>query len=799
MFKNYLKIAIRNLLRLKLYSFINISGLAVGIACSILILLYVLDELSYDRYHENADQIYRLVSDLKTPDKTFPFAITPADMAPALREDFPEVLNTVRLRRVSGVMQYGDKQFQENLIFLADSSLFEIFTFPLKKGDPKTALKEPFSLVLTEKTARKYFGDADPMGKELVSENDPQPYRITGLIAEVPRNSHFTFDMLISNSTLEAIVGPRTEPRWFSFNSYTYLLLPKSYPFQELEAKLADFVERRMGEVQRQAGQSHTLSLQPLTDIHLRSQRDNEAGTNGNLAYLYIFSAIALFILLIACINFVNLATALAFKRAKEVGIRKVVGAQRWQLAKQFLGESFFASFLAFLFAVQLILLLLPVIEQLAGKTLDPVLFYRSAYGALLPGLVLLVGLLAGSYPAFVISGFRPTTVLKGVLRSGRQGVALRKSLVVFQLTVSIVLLVGTFVVQAQLDHLQQQNLGFNKEQMLVVNFYGDSQVRNNYERIKAELHKHPAVVAATVSYSTPGVRPINWYTEYETSNGQMQNSSLDTYVIDTDFIHTYGMEMAAGRSFSKTFATDSTAAYMINEAAVPYFGWTSPREAIGKRFVQNGTPGRIIGVVKNFNFRSLHRQVEPLAFQIRPNMFSRISLRLQSDNLIETVAKLEQTWNGLVPHRSFDFTFLDESLDQQYRTEIRVGQLFNYFSAIAILIACLGLFGLASFMAEERTKEIGVRKVLGATISTIVSTLSMEFVKLVAIGFVIAVPLAYYGMNRWLQNFAYRTEISASEFVLSGSLILIVAWLTVSYHSIKAALTNPVQALKYE
>ncbi len=693
---------------------------------------------------------------------------------------------------------HGDKRFRENRVFRADSSIFDVFNFPLLQGDPKTALTEPFNMVITEAIAQKYFGDEDPMGKTVSALGIDQPYTVTGVLAEVPTHSHFTFDILVSYTTREFLY-PQASHQWFNFGFYTYLLLPEDYDPARLEAQLPDFVERNIGEVQRQAGQSHTLFLQPLTEIYLRSDREAEAGSNGHLSYVYIFSAIALFILLIACINFMNLATARSAARAREVGMRKVVGAQRWQLAGQFLGESILFTGFAFLLTLLLCRLLLPAFNELTGKMLSLDLLYQDSYGFLLVGLVLFVGILAGSYPALVLSGFRPVAVLKGSFQSTKQGVLLRKGLTVFQFMISIVLIIGTLVVHAQLNYLRQQHLGYDEAQMLVVNFRGDPTVQQHYQRIKRAYLNHPAVIDATTSRTTPNVEPGNWYAEFETASGDMQNSSLHGYIVDYDFLETYGIAMAEGRSFSEAFSTDSTEAFIINEAAVPYFGWASPEAALGKR-IKHGKEGRIIGVVKNFNFRSLHRQVEPLALQIRRRALARFSLRLKpGENLIDTVADLEEIWHTLVPHLPFEYAFLDESLDQQYRTEARVGQVFDVFAALAIFIACLGLFGLASFTAEQQKKAVGIRKVFGASVTQLTFLFSGRFTRLVLIAFVLSTPVAYFAMNGWLQGFPYRIDLSVWPFLTAGILTLSITWLIVSYQSIKAALNNPVEALRYE
>lgn len=800
MWKNYLKIAVRNLRKHKAYALINLAGLTIGLASFLLIALYVADELSYDRYHAQADRIYRVVSDLKTPDRTFQFAWTPPAIAPALSQDFPVIEQAVRLGPTGAVVEYKGRRFRENRMLLADSTFFEVFSHPLLQGNPATALTAPFSLVLTETMARKYFGTHDPMGEIVRLTGITQPYTVTGVVADVPANAHLPFDFLISYTTREALLTSPPRPQWFNFGFYTYVVLPEGYDAEELAAQLPAFIERNAGDVQRQAGQSHTLFLQPLTDLHLRSAREGEPGATGNLIYLYLFSAIAVFILLIGCINFMNLATARSATRAREIGMRKVVGAKRWQVAGQFLSEAVLMTTLAVLLAFVLGYLALPTFNELTGKTLMLTSAWQEGAGLWLLGLVLTVGLVAGSYPAFVLSGFRPIAVLKGTFRSAQRGARLRKGLTVFQFTLSIVLIVGTLLVHAQLQHLQQRNLGFEQAQVLTINFRFDAAVQQQYERIKDTFLSHPAVVAVTTSNVTPDVNPPNWYAAFEVEEGTVQNTSLHGYVVDYDFLDTYGLQVIAGRGFSEDFATDSTEAFLINEAAVAYFGWSTPEEALGKQFAHLSKEGRIIGVMQDFHFRSLHRRVEPLALQVRRNGLSRFSLRLTPHaDLLETVDELADTWSALAPHLPFEPAFLDQNLDQLYRTEQRVGQVFRVFAVLAILIACLGLFGLASFLGEQQRRNVGIRKVFGASVPQLMLLFSGRFTRLVLIAFALATPIAYFAMEAWLHAFPYRIAIGVWPFLIAGLLTLLITWLTIAYRSIQTALTNPVEALRHE
>ena len=798
MLKNYVKVALRAMRKQKAYAFINVLGLSIGMACCCFIFLYVQDEFSYDRYHANADRIVRIAEDLKTSSETLYQATSSPPMGAAFVKDFPEVLDKVRFTSTGGLFQYQDRRFQEDNLFFADSSVFEVFSFALLQGDPKTALVAPWSMVLTEAAARKYFEEESPLGKTLTDEDD-NTFTITGILAEVPPTSHFTFDGLISFTTWETFY-PDTDDAWFWNAFYTYLLLQEGTDKARLEAKIPDFIERHMGEQSRQIGMGYAmLPLIPLTDIHLTSHRTWELATNGNRAYLYIFSAVAVFILLIACINFMNLATARSAERAKEVGLRKVVGARRAQLTGQFLSESFLMTLLAMLLALGLCGVLMPFFNTLTEKTLGLGSLLNGTNVAWLVGIVLVVGAVAGGYPALVLSGFRPARVLKGEFRSTDQGTWLRKGLVVFQFAISMILIVGTAVVMRQLSYLQAQNLGFTQEQMLVINYNYDNEVQRHAEAIKQAFLTHPGVVHAAISMTAPGTEPTNLFTRVEVDEGDEREANLNYYPVDFDFINTYDLEILAGRGFSRDFPADTLESIVINEAMLAHFGWATPEEALDKNFMRGRQTRKVIGVVKDFNYRSLHEHVQPLGLFIGPGWTRYLSLRLRTDQVQRTMAEVEQQWKALVPHRPFDAFFLDDHFNRQYRAEERFASLFRYFAGLGILIACLGLFGLASFTAQQRTKEIGVRKVLGASVGQILVLLSKDFARLVLVAFVVAVPVAYFAMDRWLVSFAYRVGMEAWLFVVAGLLAFVIAGLTVSYQALKAAYANPVEALRYE
>ena len=787
MLTNYFKVALRNLRKRKGYAFINVAGLAVGMACCLLIALYVRDERSYDRYHDHADRIVRLVEDR---------ARVGAPFGPALLGEFPEVEQVARLHPMfwtTPLLRAGEQGFYEDRIFFADSSLFDVFSFRLLRGDPKTALAAPFSMVLTEAMAEKYFGDVDPMG-QIISYDNTHNYTVTGVVENTPPNSHFRFDFLASFSTLYVLEEFWGMPlTWTNPTAHTYLLLTDPGAASTLEARLPDFIVKHRGEAFRDG---RTFRLQPLTNIHLASRLRFEIEPNSDGAYLYIFSAIGLAVLLIACFNFINLATARSAERAREVGMRKVVGAHRRQLVGQFLSESMVLSLVAGLLALGLVALSLPAFNALSGKALT---MSAVAEGAMLLGLVavvLFVGIVAGSYPAFVLARFRPVAVLKGASTTTSGGVWLRKGLVLAQFALSVMLIVGAATVYDQLDFMRSSKLGFDDEQILVAPLL-DRSLRPQVEALQRELLRHPNVVTVSGSHRVPG-QLFNGF-GYVPEGGAPENPvGVRDVGVDHDFTKTYGLDVAAGRDWSRAIVTDEDEAFMLNETAARAFGWADPNDAVGKRLTRSGQEGVVIGVVKDFHFQSLHHAIEPLLMHLRPFVMN-VSIRVRTDDLPATVASLERTWKQFSPAFPFDYYFFDETFDSRYRAEERAGQLFGYFALLAVFIACLGLFGLAAFSASQRTREIGVRKVLGASVSGIVVLLSKDFVTLVGWAFVVATPVAYLAMNRWLAGFPYHVEISWRIFLVAGLAALVIAVLTVSYQSIRAALADPVKALRYE
>ena len=793
MIRNYVKIAFRNLWRHKGFSLINIIGLAVGMAAFLLILMYVTFELSYDKFHAKADQVYRLNVDIKSASDLLKFSVSSAPMGPTLKADFPEVLEATRIFPGSAVIKVNNQLFQEGRVFITDPSIFNVFTFPLIKGDPKTSLRDPYTVVITESTAKKYFGSADPIGKTLLMDGKI-PVAVTGIAKDVPNNSQFKFDILYSVSSLEKQYPGRLE-NWGNFGNFTYLLLAKGVNPDQLQSKFPAFLKKHISEDNRKQGQDYNLFLKPLKDVYMDPRGGFEQGSMSNV---YIFSIVALFILLIAAINFINLTTARATERAKEVGVRKVIGAARNQLTIQFLGESVILCLISFVIASMLVSSLLPLFNQLSGKIISQSIFEHGFIFILL-FISLLIGVMAGAYPALALSGFKPVVILKGKFSTSTKGTLLRKGLVVFQFTISIVLIVGTLIVYKQLNYMRNEPLGFEKNQMLTMDFGNDDNVIKSYESIKNEFGRIPNVLAVTMSHGLPGVGSANAHSELENRQGAMQPLNINMYDVDYDFIPVYGMKVIAGRTFSTDYGTDTTKAIVINEATVKALGYRSPNEAIGKRFSQWGREGKIIGVVKDFHYRSLQQNVEPLNMRVNPSNARIITLKIASKDIPATIAAVQSKWNELIPQRPFNYTFVDENFNKQYATEERFGTLFLYFAVLAIFISCLGLLGLASYSTLQRTREIGIRKVLGASIPGIVNMLSKEFLQLVFIAAIIAFPLAWLGMHKWLQDFAYKVSIGWWVFVAAGSLAFIIAIMTVSFQAIRAALANPVKSLRSE
>jgi putative ABC transport system permease protein len=797
MFKNYFKIAFRNLWKHRAFSFINIMGLTVGMTACFLIFLYVRFELSYDSFHEKGDRIYRVVADIKTPTEVIKSGVPAWAIPPHLASEFPEVESYVRIMSQPLLVRNGNIKFQEDNLTIADSAFFHVFSFPMLHGDPKTALNEPFSVVLTQTTARKYFGSANPIGKTLLVSGQGFPIKVTGVMADISENSQIKADMVVSMSTISRKLNPGIDDQWSNYGPSGYLLLKPGVNAKTFESKLPDFIKRRDGDDEKKSQMFATLFLEPLKSVYLHSTRSNGfiTSSSGNINNVYIFSIVAIFILLIACINFINLTTARSVERAKEVGIRKVVGAMRPQLARQFIGESILICLIAFVFMIGLSSLLLSSFNHLAGKTISTGIFENGYYVLWLFLAAIGIGLLAGIYPALVLSSFRPVVVLKGRFATGARGILLRKSLVVTQFTISIGFIIATLIVNDQLNYMRRQDLGFSKDQVMVFNLDGDP-ARDAFKQAVMGL---PGIKATAMSSSVPGGGNPAAYSEIQNKKGEMQVANLDLYFVDWDYIDLFKIKMAAGRAFDRNFQSDTTHAMILNESAVKLFGYSSPQQAIGRKFKQWGREGTIVGVMKDFHFQSLQQDIKPLSMRIEPNGSQLVSINIASANLPKTIAAIESKWKTLVPTKPFSYFFMDEYFDKQYRGEERFGTLFLNFSILAIFISCLGLLGLASYSTIQRTKEIGIRKAMGASVTNIVNLLSKDFLILVFISFFIAAPIAYLFMHKWLKDFAYRTTITGWEFAVACLLALMIALITISFQAIRSAVANPVKSLRTE
>ena len=785
MLKNYLKIAYRNLTRYKAFTVINILGLAVGMACTILILLWVQDELSFDKFNKNAESIYRVVEIQHYAGGTiFPVAVTPGPLAESLKDNFPEIENATRFNYSRRVLRYKDKIFNETVAF-ADPSFLKIFSYPLVTGNPDNVLNDLHSIVLTEKAALKYFGDENPVGKSIMID-DSLNLKVTGVLQDIPTNSHLRFDFLVPFEFLKNL--GRKLDEWGNNSFYTYVQLQQDAKVSDINKKIKDEIKKH------NEGSVTDLELQQLLKIHLYSAGKYTAdiGGLGNIEYVNIFSLVALIVLFIACINFMNLSTARATKRAKEVGMRKVIGAERLQIVKQFYIESILFAFIALLIALAMSDLLLNAFNNLSGKEISlSSLGTTTIIGFIL--LTIFTGIIAGSYPAIYLSSFLPIKVLKSDKAVSGGGAFFRKVLVVTQFSLSLILIIGTLVITSQLDYIKNKDLGFNRENVIELNI--NNSIRSNLEAVKNELKQNPKIISVAASNQNPT------YVMNSTSNFDWEGKNEKDEILihfmfgDKDFVNTFKMKMAEGRFYSKDFGSD-TSSIVINEEAAKIIGMKDP---VGKTLTMWGDKLTIIGVVKNFNFKPLETKIEPLVIRYSNDLLFSMFVRVKPGDLTGTIDYIKNVYKTFSPSAPFDYHFLDEDFDNLYRSETRMQTIFGYFAILAIIISCLGLFGLASYIAERRTKEIGIRKVLGANVFNLSYLLSLQFTKWVLISNLIAWPVAYFLINRWLQDFAYRVNISFWLFPLAGLLVLVVALLTISYQAIKAALVNPVKSLKYE
>ncbi|MEQ8413693.1 MAG: ABC transporter permease [Imperialibacter sp.] len=812
MLTNYLRIAFRSLRRSKFFSLINILGLAIGICSFLLIIFFVQDELSFDKHLPHAERMYRVDMTGRFGGNEFNIAVVSAAQGPQMKEDFPEVEDYVRFRtRGYFLVKYGEDVYKEESVSYVDANVFDFFGINMISGDPVTALKEPKTLVITEALAKKLFGDDEAVGKVVKISND-QDYKITGVMAPLPQNTHFHFDILASMETLDEAKNAI----WLSQNFQTYFRLAEGASVENLEAKFPEMVEKYIGpELERfmgasmedfaEAGNNIGYYMTPVTDIHLHSQVDVQLGPPGDIKYVYIFSAVAAFILIIACVNFMNLATARSANRAKEVGVRKVMGAYRHNLISQFLLESLIITAISFVVAIGLLAVALPYFNELTGKVFSLSILATPTLAVSLVAILIVVGLLAGSYPAFFLSAFQPASVLKGKLNIGMKSGSLRSVLVVLQFSISIFLVVGTLIVFDQLDYIQKKKLGYNREQLIVLqNTYV---LDKSIESFKNEVVANSYFTSGSISGFLPIRSNSNNSAMFPGRNPKSNSTtSLAMFYVDYDYIPTLGMELIEGRNFSKDFGADSLGV-IINEATAKQFGIADDPigQELGTFDGDDSDPEdlrikvfKVIGVVKDFHFESLKTDIRPAVIFLGEST-SRITFKLNTIEYAEAISFLHSKWDEFAPGQPFEYAFYDEEFNAEYKAEEKIGEIFGIFAGLAIFIACLGLFGLAAFTAEQRTKEVGIRKVLGASISSIILLLSKEFMKLVLIAFVITVPLAWFAMDAWLQDFAYRTTIGVGVFALAGGLSFVIAWLTMSVHSYKAAAMNPSSSLRTE
>ena len=811
MLRNYFKVAYRNLIRQKFYTIINVSGLGIGIAVSLLIAFFVIDELSYDKFHKDSDRIYQIYLKAMLQGKPIEGANTCAPIAEASKEELAGVEDAIRITLWRDIVfRNEDKIYTEEKLLVADSNFFSFFTFELLEGNPDNILNKPNQIVLTENTALKYFGynvgdGESPIGKSLLMGSNKTNCEVIGIMKNPPKNSHFTFNMMLSMVTWDY----SRNTYWTSNSLYSYVKLNEGADPATVSGSMLAMSDKYVGpEIEMYIGSTleewrasgtgdYAYHMQPITDLHLNSKVEGNIGPSGDIAYVYLLSLVSIFIILIACINFMNLSTARSTSRAKEVGIRKTVGAARGRLISQFLLESVIISAIASILAVAGLVLALPFFNQMTGKSIEFDYILSPVFVIVIILILLIVGLLAGSYPAFYLTSFKPTDVLKGKIRQGAKGGWIRSSLVVFQFAISVSLIVSTLVIYKQLNLVQNKNLGYDKENILIIDntrVLGDAK-----QAFKKRLQSLSSVVSVGFSnYVPPHVYSNNVYFP----NGMQDEGQLIHQIYaDEDYLKTIGVEMTMGRYFSQDFPSDSNAV-VVNRKAMEVFGWETHE---GNKLSEPDEEGmrnfevyEVIGVMNDFNFSSLKTEIEPLAIFLSPNG-DLMPVRLASGNTNDRIKEIETIWNEMASEEPFDYTFLDENFAAQFRTEQRFGKLFIMFTSLAIFIACLGLFGLATFIAEQRSKEIGIRKALGASVPTIVVLLSKEFTKLVFFSILIAVPTVIILMNWWLQNFAYKTEIGVLSFVLGGAAALIISWITVSYHSIKAAFLNPTKALRYE
>jgi putative ABC transport system permease protein len=802
MLKNHLKIAYRNFVRHKLYSFINVFGLAIGLSICMIISLWVLRELSYDRFHKNADRIYRVERELFRDNLYSRWPITGGYYRRALIDDYPEIVNAVRFwRREFAIKDFKNFTHRQEM-YAVDNSVFDIFDFDLEQGNEQTALTEPKTVILTRDKAVEFFGTDDVVGKSLSFEweGEPVDFEVTGILKKVPENSHIHFDMLISMENY------KEDPydSWRGNNLYTYVLVAENTSRKNLEEKLKTFVTRRLephyGDLLLPGRSIHEvlkMHLFPIGDIHLHPSPNWEVEPGGSISSVYIFSSIAVLILIIACLNFVNLSTARANKRAKEVSLRKTVGAEKHQLRVQFIQESVLLAFVSLVIALVMSSVFIQAYNSIFVEYLSLSVFLQLKYLFILAGTTLVVGVLAGLYPAFYLTRFEPVEVIRGgpLSRSGKS--IFRRNMVVVQFSISIMLIVGVLTVYKQMRYIQTRSLGFDKENVVILPVRSQ-QIVQNYGSFRNDLLRNSQIVAVSASSEVPA--DSHYSNSYVNPPESDEAISMILFSSDYDYVETYRLEILAGRTFSKDFSTDTEGTIILNESDAHRIGWT-PEEAVGKKLVggYSENEARVVGVVKNFNYKSLRREVEPMALFLYPNYIREISVRIMPGNVGKTLSFIQKTWQTAFPGEEFEYNFLDNRIDKLYESEKKMQNLFVIFSALSILVACLGLLGLVSFTAELKTKEIGIRKVLGASTGRLIILLSKEFIKWIILANIVAWPLAWFMMGKWLQNFVYRTNIGWIVFVSAGLVTMAIAVFTFIFQTFKSASAKPVNSLRYE
>lgn len=802
MFRNYLTVAIRNILKDKFYTLINIFGLTIGIASCIFIAIYIQDEISYDRFNSKADRIYRVTEFIETEGSGERSSSAPFPVGPTLLEDYGTMIESqVRFFDFQSPtllvsLKDGNKEFNEPHVLFVDSTFFQIFDYEVSKGDKATALQKPNSVLLTESAAKRYFGNADPIGKLLQIEGR-QELIVTAVMADPPRNAHFQFEFLVSFSTLRNFFNGQIPQNWYWNPCWTYLLLKEEVKPADVENQFPPFIKKYFPELIREETR---MELQPLTDIHLTSDLEFELQANSSKENIYVFSIIGIVILFIASMNFMNLSTARSAKRAKEVGLRKTLGSAQSQLVSQFLLESLIISFVAIMLAVILSISGLSSFNMLAEKSISYSIFLNPIIIAALVMIFVLIGIGSGIYPALVLSSFVPIHVLKDSQPKGGRGAFMRKTLVVVQFSLSIIMIISTVVAINQLDFLRKSDTGFDQDQVLYISALR-TPITRTYPGFKKEMEQRPDVVSVTGVLDVLGSKHQGDNFRFE---GMDKSKLFSVMWVNHDFFKTFDLEIVSGRAFEETMTTDDSLALIVNEALATQMGW-KPDEAVGKPFYYQQYVGKIVGIVKDFNFVSKHRTIEPLVIQLRSNpghfnfSLKYVAIKLKTDDLPKTVAAVEAKWKELAPDRPFDYFFLDQELDKLYKDEEKLSKIAGIFSGLAVIVACLGLFALASFITEERKKEIGIRKVMGGSVSQIVLLLSKDFSILIGIAFVIATPIAWYAIRTWLSNFAFHVEINWLVFIMVGVVTLLIALLTISYRALQAAFANPVKTLRHQ